>query len=80
MARQRVKLTFPPELITEPVIYNLGHEFEVVTNIRRATVTRDHGWVILEISGQEDEVERAIAWTKLQGVRVDPIEGDIVAG
>ena len=41
MARQRVKLTFPPELITEPVIYNLGNEFEVVTNIRRAKVTRD---------------------------------------
>ncbi len=80
MARQRVKLTFPPELITEPVIYNLGHEFEVVTNIRRANVTRDRGWVILEISGDDAEVERAIAWTRLQGVRVDPIEGDIIAG
>ena len=80
MARQRVKLTFPPELITEPVIYNLGQEFEIVTNIRRANVTRDRGWVILEISGDDDVVERAIAWTKLQGVRVDPIEGDIVAG
>ena len=80
MSRHRVKLTFPTELITEPVIYNMGRDFEVVTNIRRANVTRDRGWVILEISGTDEEIERAILWARDQGVRVDPIEGDIVAG
>ncbi|HWP28442.1 MAG TPA: NIL domain-containing protein [Chloroflexota bacterium] len=80
MAKQRVKFTFPPELITQPVIYNMGRQFDVVTNIRRANVTRDRGWVILEISGELQEIERAIEWANRQGVRVDPIEGDIVAG
>ena len=80
MAKQRVKFTFPPELITQPVIYNMGRQFDVVTNIRRANVTRDRGWVILEISGELPEIERAIDWATAQGVRVDPIEGDIVAG
>jgi ABC-type methionine transport system ATPase subunit len=80
MAKQRVKLTFPPELITQPVIYNMGRQFDVVTNIRRANVTREQGWVILELSGEQPEIERAIAWAIDQGVRVDPIEGDIVAG
>jgi ABC-type methionine transport system ATPase subunit len=80
MAKQRVKLTFPPELITQPVIYNMGRQFDVVTNIRRANVTREQGWVILELSGELPEIERAIAWAIDQGVRVDPIEGDIVAG
>ncbi len=80
MAKQRMKFTFPPDLVTQPVIYNMGKEFHVVTNIRRANVTRDRGWMILEISGGDAEIERAIEWAKAQGVRVDPIQGDIVAG
>ncbi len=80
MAKQRVRVTFPPALITQPLIYNMGRQFDVITNIRRANVTRDRGWVILEISGDTAEIERAVAWALAQGVRVDPIEGDIVAG
>ncbi len=80
MAKQRVKFTFPPDRITQPLIYNMGRQFDVVTNIRRANVTRDRGWVILEISGDTSEIERAVEWALNQGVRVDPIEGDIVAG
>jgi L-aspartate semialdehyde sulfurtransferase ferredoxin len=80
MAKQRVKFTFPPERITQPLIYNMGRQFDVVTNIRRANVTRDRGWVILEISGETSEIERAVEWALNQGVRVDPIEGDIIAG
>jgi len=80
MAKQRVKFTFPPNLITQPVIYNMGRQFDVVTNVRRANVTKDRGWVILEISGELQEIERAVNWATSQGVRVDPIEGDIVAG
>ncbi len=80
MEKQRMKFTFPPDLVTQPVIYNMGKEFHVVTNIRRANVSRDRGWVILEISGVEAEIQRAIQWAKEQGVRVDSIEGDVVAG
>lgn len=80
MARQRIKFTFPPDLVNQPVIYNMGKAFHVITNIRRANVTRDRGWMILEITGQDEEIEKAIAWAKDQGVRVDPIEGDVVAG
>jgi len=80
MAKQRMKITFPPELVTQPVLYNMGKEFQIVTNIRRADVTGDRGWVILEMTGVDTEIERAIEWAKGQGVRVEPIEGDIIAG
>ena len=80
MARQRVKFTFPQDLITEPVIYNLGKQFALVTNVRRADVTADRGWVILELDGEIQEIERAIEWVASKGVRVDPVEGDIVEG
>ena len=80
MAKQRVKFSFPQEMIKEPVIWRLGRDFELVTNIRRADVTEDRGWVVLELDGDISEIERGVRWVQEQGVRVDPVPGDIVEG
>ena len=80
MAKQRVKFTFPQDLITLPIIYQLGKNFELITNIRRADVTEDRGWVVLEMEGDLQEIERGLEWVTSTGVRVDPVEGDIVEG
>lgn len=80
MASQRVKFTFLQELITLPIIYELGKQFSLVTNIRRADVTEDRGWVVLELVGDLEEIERALEWVAAKGVRVDPVQGDIVEG
>ncbi len=74
MARMRVRLTFPPERIQEPVIYHLVKDFD----IRRADVKADHGWVILELEAKEETLERGIAWLKGKGVKVDPVERDVI--
>lgn len=75
MTKRRLKFSFPPELVTEPVIYYLGHDFRVVTNIRRADITEDRGWVVLEIEGAEDDIEQGLAWVTAKGVKVEPEEG-----
>ena len=80
MAKRRVMFTFPPEMIGEPVIYNLGIKFNVVTNIRRADVSDNRGWVVLELEGSEKDIERGLGWITSKGVRVDPVVGDIVEG
>jgi len=80
MAKRRVTFTFPPELITEPVIHNLGQQFKVVTNIRRADVTEDRGWVVLELDGEDRDIDEGIAWVTSKGLRVDPVGGDVVEG
>jgi ABC-type methionine transport system ATPase subunit len=80
LGKQRVKFTFPTALVTQPIIYNLGHEFNVVTNIRRADVREEMGWVILELEGAEDEIQQGVDWVSSLGVRVDPIAGDVVEG
>jgi ABC-type methionine transport system ATPase subunit len=72
--------TFPRKLIKEPIIYELSHKFEVMTNIRRADVTEDRGWVVLELEGEDKEIDAGVDWVKEKGVRVDPIVGDIVEG
>lgn len=80
MARRRVKFTFPTQLITEPIIYELGHRFKIVTNIRRADVREDMGWVALELEGAEDEIANGLDWVAKSGVRVDPVSGDVIQG
>jgi hypothetical protein len=72
--------TFPPKLIKEPIIYNLGHKFKVVTNIRRADVSENKGWVVLELEGEEAEIDKGIEWVAGKGVRIDPVVGDIMEG
>ncbi|MEE9583031.1 MAG: NIL domain-containing protein [Dehalococcoidales bacterium] len=80
MAKKQVMFTFPQELIKEPIIYNLGIKFSVVTSIRRADVSENRGWVVLELEGEEKNIEQGIAWVISTGVRVDPVIGDIVEG
>ena len=80
MSKKPVKFTFSQDLITAPVIYELGHKFKIVTSIRRADVREDMGWVVLELEGEEDEIERGLEWVISTGVRIDPVGGDVVEG
>ena len=80
MGRQRVKFTFPTELVKEPVIYYLGRDFNVITNIRRADVQEDVGWVVLELEGEEAEIKRGLEWVGSTGVRVDSVSGAVIEG
>jgi len=78
--QQRLWLMYPPKLIKKPFIWEVGHKFKVVTNIRQATVTDEIGIVCLELDGTHSEVAKAIKWLVKQGVNVEPVEIGIVAG
>ena len=80
MGKQRVKFTFVDELVKEPIIYELGKNFDIVTNIRRADVGEDTGWVVLELDGEETEIKRGLDWVSSTGVRIDPLSGDVIDG
>ncbi len=80
MSIKRVKFTYEQAMIKEPIISMLSKDFDIVTNIRRADVREDMGWVVLEITGKEEEIQRSLDWVSTKGVRVDPISGDVVEG
>jgi ABC-type methionine transport system ATPase subunit len=77
MPKQRLHLTFPETLVQEPVIYNLGKNFDLVTNIRRANVEERFGWVILELEGPAEALQDGIQYLVDLGVTVDRIGGDV---
>jgi len=78
MVKRRAMFTFSPEVITEPIIYNLGQQFRLITNIRRADLTEDKGWMVLELDGKEADIEAGITWATSRGVRVDPVNGETI--
>ncbi len=78
MATKRVKLTFPQDLIKEPVVFNMAKQYDIMPNIRRAKVTESVGEVVLELEGADKNLEAGIAYLKERGVKVEAVEGDIV--
>jgi len=76
MTKKIINLTFPKKLIKEPTIYKLGHEFKVIPNIRKANVTNDYGWVLLELEGSLDEIEKAEQYLTDKGIIVEDIEAE----
>jgi len=73
----RVKLTFPEDLVRLPFMAQLVREHNVEPNIRRANVDEHEGWIVCELGGEAQDVDRALAWLRDQGVRVDLL-GDVV--
>jgi len=80
MASRRVMLTFSPRTSSEPIIYNIGQQFNIVTNIRQADATDDKGWIVIELTGEDKDIEAAITWATSRGVRVDPVTGESPEG
>jgi len=80
MAKIKLSLRFPKALIDKPIIYQLTRDFDVITNIRRANIDDEIGWMVLELEGEMEEIERAMDDLVKIGVKVDPIYGDIMEG
>lgn len=76
----RLWLMYPPKLIKKPFIWEIGHKFDVVTNIRQASVNDEIGIVCLELDGPRAEVKAAIKWLEKHGVSVEPVEISAIAG
>ncbi len=76
--RRKVTLTFPPKMIQEPVVYNIGRRFGLVTSIRSANVSENVGWVTLEIDGEEEEYLKALNYLNEIGVTVEPVERNVI--
>ena len=76
--KTRLWLMYPPKLIKTPVVWQLGHKFEVITNVRQASVTDEIGVVCLELEGQRGEIKTAIKWLERLGIKVEPVEINVI--
>ena len=77
--KKRVTLTFPRKTIQTPVTYRLAKDFNVAANIIRAQVAPNQvGTLVLELSGDIDELEAAVDWMRSQGIGVSLANREIL--
>lgn len=78
--KKRFWLDFPGELVTQPIVYELVHQFNLIPNIRQASVSGDAGVMSLEVEGTRENIADAILWLEKTGVKVEPVEINIIEG
>ena len=76
--KTRLWLMYPPKLITVPLIWEVAQKFKVVTNVRQASVNDEVGIVCLELEGKRTEIKAAVKWLEKLGVRVEPVEINVI--
>jgi len=77
-ASHKVVLHFPPERIEQPVIYYLARDYDLAFNILKASISpQEEGLVVIELSGDEANFQRASDYLAKQGIRVQPLLQDI---
>lgn len=76
--KRKVYLTYPPDKVKEPLLCECVKKFKVLTNVRQASVTDKIGIVALELEGESGEIEKAMDFFTENGVKVEPIEMNII--
>jgi hypothetical protein len=80
MAKIRLHVSFPEELVDRPMVYEIVKQYDVVPNIRRANVEAHSGWTILELIGDQDRLDASVAYLEDLGCTVNRMEGDVLEG
>jgi L-aspartate semialdehyde sulfurtransferase ferredoxin len=78
LTRAKFYLTYPKALVKEPLIYQMTRKFDLVFNVRSASVSEEIGIIALELDGGQQEIEAAVEWFRAQGVTVEPIEKNVI--
>jgi L-aspartate semialdehyde sulfurtransferase ferredoxin len=76
--RGKLYLTYPEKLVKAPLIYQMSRKFDLVFNVRSASVSEEIGIIALELDGRQEEIEAAVEWFRAQGVTVEPIEKNVI--
>ncbi len=79
MISKRIVLHFPHRLVDQPIVYKLVKEYDLMFNILKAFVRPDEeGLMVLEVSGEEENLKKGIKYLESSGVRMQPLSQDVV--
>ena len=77
--KKRVTITFPRRTVQIPITYILAKDFNVAANIIRAQVAPNQiGKLVVELSGDIDQLDEAIHWMQDENINVSHSLGEIV--
>ncbi len=70
MATRTYRLVYPPSLLKRPIINQVILEFELSVNILQAQLTQNEGWLEIQVTGDPEEIKRAINWMTKEGITI----------
>jgi ABC-type methionine transport system ATPase subunit len=68
--KKNIHFEFTQDLVREPLLYRINRSFDVIVNIRGASVSDQGGFIALELEGEEKEIERVLTFLTEQGVKL----------
>ncbi len=71
MPNRRVTLIYPPNLVDEPILYQLVRKYDLVTNLHHADVNTQGGILELDLRGDDTVIDEALAWVRQLGIQVE---------
>ena len=76
--KRRLTLHFPREAVHQPITYRLAVDFDIAAKILRAQIAPNQsGTMVVELSGDIDELVAAEAWLRREGLTLNPAPGEI---
>lgn len=76
--KRRLTLHFPRESVHEPITYRLAVDFDIAAKILRAQIAPNQsGTMVVELSGDIDELTAAENWLESLGVQLNRVPGQI---
>jgi len=69
---KKLMLFFPKCECEKPIIYHLVKDYNLVVNVYRAKVTpEEEGYLVLDVTGTEEDIERAMTFVKTFDVTIN---------
>jgi ferredoxin len=69
---RKMMFYFPKCECEKPIIYHLVKDYNLIVNVFRAKVTpQEQGYLVLDVTGTEEDVARAVAYVGAFGVTVN---------
>lgn len=73
---KKLMLSFPKSETEKPIVYHLVKDYDLVVNIFRARVTpEEHGYLVLDVTGTEENIQRGVAFAR--GISVEVNEASV---
>ncbi len=74
-ATKKLMLFFPRWESEKPIIYHLVKDYNLVVNVYRARITpEEEGYLVLDITGSKDDLQRGVDFIKTFDVTINDTE------
>jgi ferredoxin len=69
---RKMMLFFPKCECEKPILYHLVKDYDLVVNVFRAKVTpEEEGYLVLDVTGSEEDIARAMEWVRTFNVTIN---------